>query len=56
MTEEQVLTDPHYMRGAWMLEHQVSSVEDFVRFWKLFGKPLVKVPDLEVRPNWDVVN
>lgn len=55
MTEEEVVTDPNYVRAMWMLEHQVTDIADLVRFWKIYGKARTDFPDIELHPNWDVL-
>lgn len=55
MTDEEVVTDSNYLRGSWMLDHQIADVGDLVRFWKLFGSARVDYPEIELHPTWDVL-
>lgn len=41
------------VHGVWMLRHQISTANDLINFWMLFGPSIERGPSIEqVAPSW----
>jgi len=36
-SEYEILVHPRFVRGKWMLDNQIESADDLIKFWTTFG-------------------
>lgn len=52
MSEDDINNHPDYCRATWMLDKQIDTVYDLLRFWMLAGPHKGRYPQIERVTPW----